>query len=380
MAKKESVSLRQRELKDGSITLYLDIYRNGKRNYEYLRLYLVPEKSREAKQKNRETLAMAEAIRSKRVLEVLNDEYDFNQSRKDIKFYDFYLTLLEKKKGKLEGKEGRGNWGNWVSVLRHLEIYDKHFKELTMHDITNKWIKGFRKYLLDADAWSADYRKRIVDHKLSLLTAHHYFSKLMSALKDAIKEGLLQATILNGVEPIKEVESERNYLTIDELKTLAATPCDRPHIRRAFLFSCLTGLRRSDILNLQWHNVTKQGELTRIIFKQQKTSGQEYFDITPQADELMGERGKPNEYVFDGLYSAGATNRVLQDWCFKAGISKKITFHCARHTFAVMMLDLGTDIFTVSKLLGHRDLSTTQVYAKVLDKNKQKAVCMIPRI
>lgn len=71
---------------------------------------------------------MAEAIRSKRVLEVLNDEYDFNQPKKDIKFYDFYLTLLEKKKGKLEGKEGRGNWGNWVSVLRHLEIYDKHFK------------------------------------------------------------------------------------------------------------------------------------------------------------------------------------------------------------------------------------------------------------
>lgn len=64
----------------------------------------------------------------------------------------------------------------------------------------------------------------------------------------------------------------------------------------------------------------------------------------------------------------------------RAGIHKDITFHCGRHTFAVMMLDLGTDIYTVSKLLGHRELSTTQIYAKVLDKNKQAAVAKIPDI
>ena len=55
-------------------------------------------------------------------------------------------------------------------------------------------------------------------------------------------------------------------------------------------------------------------------------------------------------------------------------------FHCGRHTFAVLMLDLGTDLFTVSKLLGHKDIKTTQIYAKVLDKNKQKAVSLIPSL
>ena len=94
----------------------------------------------------------------------------------------------------------------------------------------------------------------------------------------------------------------------------------------------------------------------------------------------MGERGEPAEHVFSDLHTAGCTNQAIRLWVLKAGIQKDITFHCARHTFATMMLDLGTDIYTVSKLLGHRFLSTTQVYAKVMDKNKQEAVASIPSI
>lgn len=170
------------------------------------------------------------------------------------------------------------------------------------------------------------------------------------------------------------------YLTIDELKKLAQTECEYPNIKKAFLFSCLTGLRRSDILKLTWGEVHEQGEFTRIIFKQKKTKGLEYLDLTPQAAELMGERGKPNENVFGDIYSPSCTNEAIKRWVLRAGIDKEITFHCGRHTFAVMMLDLGTDIYTVSKLLGHRELSTTQIYARVLDKNKQKAVQQIPKI
>lgn len=123
-----------------------------------------------------------------------------------------------------------------------------------------------------------------------------------------------------------------------------------------------------------------QGEFTRLIFKQKKTGGQEYLDITPEAAELLGERGRAEEHPFKDIHSPSCTNKTLQIWCLRAGIDKTITFHCGRHTFATMMLDLGTDIYTVSKLLGHRELTTTQIYVKVLDKNKQAAVARIPSV
>lgn len=380
MSNKESVSLRRRALKNGNVSLYLDIYRNGKRDYEYLKLYLVPEKDKQSRQRNKETLALAEAIRAKRVVEVVNNEYEFRTVQKHVLFYDYFVALCEKKRGKLEDREGRGNWGNWMSCLRHLEIYDKHLKKRTLEEITNKYVLGFRDYLLNADAWSADYRKRIVDHKLNTLTARVYFCKLCSCVRTAIDNGFIHPSVLANVEAIKVEENERNYLTIDEVKRLANTDCCCPLIKRAFLFSCLTGLRRGDVINLKWKDVSKQGDYTRIVFKQQKTGGQEYIDISPQAAELLGEQGNPDDKIFAGLYSPGSTNRCIQTWCYNAGIGKKITFHCARHTFAVMMLDLGTDIYTVSKLLGHRAVATTQIYAKVLDKNKQAAVSRIPNI
>lgn len=170
------------------------------------------------------------------------------------------------------------------------------------------------------------------------------------------------------------------YLTIEELQKLVQTDMAYPELRRAFLFSCLTGLRRSDIAKLTWGEVHQQGAFVRLIFKQKKTGGQEYLDINEQAAELLGVRGKPQDLVFPYMISPDWQNSIIQQWVYKAGINKKISFHCGRHTFAVMMLDLGTDLYTLSKLLGHKSISTTQIYAKVLDKNKQAAVSSIPSI
>ena len=170
------------------------------------------------------------------------------------------------------------------------------------------------------------------------------------------------------------------YLTLEELQMLSKVECEVESVRKAFLFSCLTGLRRSDVIKLTWGEVHQQGEYTRIIFKQKKTGGQEYLDVNKQAAELMGKRKSDDEKVFDNIYTTSVTNEIIKVWIQRAGIKKNITFHCARHTFAVMMLDLGTDIYTVSKLLGHREIGTTQIYAKVLDKNKQAAVASIPDI
>lgn len=250
---KEPIRLRRRKMPSGLTSLYLDIYLNGKRTYEYLKLYLVPEKTRADKEKNRTTLQLAEDIRAKRMVELRNGEFGFKSMYKeDTLFYPYYRAMCEARLG----EESRGNWGNWYSALHHLKIYDGNEK-LTFRDITTEWVQGF---------------------------------------------------------------------------------------------------------------------------KQKKTGGQEYLDINEQAAELLGERGKPQDLVFPYMISPDSQNSIIQQWVYKAGINKKITFHCGRHTFAVMMLDLGADLYTVSKLLGHKLIGTTQIYAKVLDKNKQAAVSRIPTI
>lgn len=374
---KEPVRLRGRKLPNGNTSLYLDIYIGGKRSYEYLRMYLVPEKTRADKEKNRGTMRLADAIRSKRVVDLRNGQYGFkSQNADEIRFYDYYRAMCEKRLG----AESRGNWGNWYSCLHHLKKYDRR-ETLTFADITPEWVQGFKSYLeKDAVAWGHDFRKRIKDKPLARNSKLSYFNKLRACLNQAFEEGLLRFNPMRGIENFKAEEGTRMYLTLDEVKKLAETECDYPQIKAAFLFSCLTGLRRSDVLRLTWGDIHKQGDFTRIIFKQKKTSGQEYLDISPEAAELMGKRGKSHEHIFTDIHSPSCTNNTIKLWVARAGINKTITFHCARHTFATLMLDIGTDIYTVSKLLGHRELSTTQIYAKVLDKNKQAAVAAIPSI
>lgn len=375
---KEPIRIRQKELANGNISLYLDIYIGGKRKYEFLKLYLIPEKTREDKEKNRQTMQLANSIKSKRIVEYQNGEFGFKSNYKlDALFFDYYRAMCEKRHG---NPESRGNWGNWYSCLHHLMKYEKN-ERITFADITPEWVQGFRDYLdNEAVAWSHDYRKRIKDKPLARNSKLSYFNKLRACLNQAFEDRIIPVNPCRGVERFRPEEGTRMYLTIDEVRLLAQTECEYPRIKDAFLFSCMTGLRRSDILRLKWGDIHKQGDFTRIIFRQKKTDGQEYLDITPQAAQLMGDPKGINDPIFEDIHSPSCTNKAVQEWVLNAGIHKKISFHCARHTFATMMLDLGTDIYTVSKLLGHRDLSTTQIYVKVLDKNKQKAVSNIPDI
>src|SRR5690606_22573169 len=160
----------------------------------------------------------------------------------------------------------------------------------------------------------------------------------------------------------------------DELKVMAKTDCEVPILKTAFIFSALTGLRWSDINKLVWSEVQHSKELGNYLrFTQKKTQGSETLPISEQAYELLGERGKPEERVFKHLKYSAWYNLKLQQWAMKAGITKTVTFHCARHTYATLQLTLGTDIYTVSKLLGHKNLKTTQIYAKIIDDKKKVA-------
>jgi len=377
--KKDSVRLRQRAQATGNVSLYLDIYIDGRRSYEYLKLYLIPEKTREDKQRNRETLKLAEAIRGKRLVEVQNGKFGFESGFKlNTNFLEYYRHLCEER---LHNPASRGNWGNWYSAMKHLERYCRH--DMTFKEVTPEWIQGFKDYL-NRTARVKDRRKTIdtdMDAKpLSQNSKVSYFNKLRACVNQAFEEGIIPRNPLRGIEGFKAEERERVYLTLGEVRALAAGECHYQVLKRAFLFSCLTGLRKSDIEKMRWGEVRQEGEYTRIVFKQKKTCGQEYLDINSQAAQYLGERGEDEALVFGGFRYSAYMLVELRAWALRCGITKHITFHTGRHTFAVLMLDLGADIYTVQKLLGHREIRTTEIYANIMDKKKQAAVSMIPDI
>lgn len=363
ITQKEPVKLREKRLSNGGMSLYLDIYRNGKRHKEYLKLYLIDAKTPAEKEQNRQTLATAQAIKSKRLIEIQNGEYSFTrQFKDDTPFLEYFREMVEERKKR---KDSKGNYGNWHSCLRYLEMYCD--ESTTFRNVTPEFILGFKEFLNNVEK---DTHKRVHPRMerdsfqgLSQNSKLSYFNKLRACINHAFNNRIMPYNPLVGIEGFKAAEVKRDYLTLEEIKKLAATPCRYPALKRAFLFSCLTGLRKSDIQKITWGDVQKFGDFTRIIFKQKKTGGQEYLDITPQAEKYLGKRGNPEDRVFSGFTYGSFTSVELQRWCMAAGMYKELTFHCGRHTFAVLMLDLGADIYTVSKLLGHRDLSTTQIYA-----------------
>lgn len=371
---KELVYLRSRPRKDGTLALFLRATINGVRKDEYLKLYLVPERTKADREKNRETLALAESIKAQRIVELQQMKFGIDTPvLKDVLFYDYLQSIIDRKDGTTKV--------SWQNCRAHLLRYDPNLR-LRIADITPRWVQGFRDYLDEkAMQWSIDDRKREVEPKpIAEGTKALMFQKFCSVFNFAVKEGVLLRNPSLNVERFKETESDREFLTVDEMRHLATIPAPSEVLGRAFFFSCLTGLRWSDVEKLTWHEVQKVGDVTRIVFKQKKTRSQEYLDINDQAVLLMGDRGEDNTRVFPGLGAIQQARIGITAWVKSAGINKHITFHCARHSFAIMMLDAGVDLYTLSKLMGHKSIESTQIYAKILDKHKQAAITLIPKL
>lgn len=273
-------------------------------------------------------------------------------------FVAYFKTLADKRKA--------SNWDNWVSAYNYLQSFTKG--SIRFADIDEAFCDDFKEYLLTTKSNKSD------KVTLSQNSAVSYFNKVKAALRQAYKDGYLQQDLNSKVEPIKAAETRRNFLTLEEVNRLVKAKCKNPLLKRAALFSILTGLRFSDIEKLIWgelHHSQASGYF--IQFRQEKTDGEEVLPISEQAYNLLCERQKPNDRVFEGLKYSAYQNKFLSEWVADAGITKPITFHCFRHTFAVLQLANQTDIYTVSKMLGHRDLKTTQIYAKVIDQTKRAA-------
>ena len=140
---KEPVKLRQKKLANGNVSLYLATYVRGQREYEFLRLYLIPEKTRDDRQRNRETLALANSIKAQRIVEIQNGMHGFNTVGKErMSFFDYFLAQAEKRKK----QDSNSSYGSWISTLNHLHRYERR-KDITFADITQRWVQGFRDYL-----------------------------------------------------------------------------------------------------------------------------------------------------------------------------------------------------------------------------------------
>jgi integrase len=368
------VTLRKKKIKGGRLSLYLDFYpaiphpETGKpTRREFLGLYIF-EKAKNPIDKlhNSETLKISESIRQKRE-NFLNkpeiySEYEKEQLRKKKKGEQSFIEYCKKVANKRKGS----NYLSWLSAINYLENFTNG--KLMFADLNEKFFEDFKEYLLTTKSKKSDKTT------LSQNSAVSYFNKVKAALKQAYKDGILQTDLNAKISPIKAAETRREYLTIEELNKLVKTPCNNDLLKRAALFSALTGLRFSDIQKMVWGELEYiEGQGYFLNFSQKKTNGIEYYPISEQAVGLLNEKGEPTAKVFKGLEYSAYHNKHLFQWIGAAGITKNITFHCFRHTFATLQLFKGTDIYTVSKMLGHKDLKTTQIYAKIVDDTKRKA-------
>ena len=318
---KEPIRLRTKELANGSKSLYLDIYRNGKRTYEYLKMYLIPETDRNARQQNETTMAAANAIKSKRIIELTSGEAGIMNHKDKVYLLDWMQLYKEEQK-----KRGKKNIGQIKSVTGILKEYAG--ERFTLNQIDLTFCHGYIDYML------TNYRPK--GKPISASTRNTYYQIFNGALNAAVRAKRILKNPFNEMEKSekpKMPESVRSYMTIEEVRSLIATPMQNEGVKSAYLFSCFCGLRISDIIGLQWKDV----------------------------------------FIDNGQYRL-AVAMLIKPWAKAAGISKRFTFHTARHTFATMMLTLGADLYTVSKLLGHTSVKMTQVYAKIVNKKKDDAV------
>jgi len=371
---KSIVTLRKRAISHGRMSLYLDFYppiwddnSSCFSRREYLKLYVYQKPADQyQKMANIENMHTAELIRARRQNEINKLEVYSVFEREQLKiqavgresFLDYYKNLGEKKEG--------NNLSIWTCAITHFEAFLKG-KDLMFQDVTVTLIEDFRDYLLKARSL------RNKNLKLSRNTALSYYNKIKTTLKRAYREDKLKTDVNSKISSIKEMESQRNFMTLEETKKLFATPCPNLLVRKISMFSVLTGIRYVDIKKLTWSEIQYiKNDGHYIIFRQKKTGGAESMPISDEAFELLGRRKGEKELVFKGLRKCDV-DKSVPEWVKLSGIKKHITFHCFRHTFATLQITAGTDIFTVSKMLGHRSVKTTQVYARVIDQKKREA-------
>ncbi|MBW8523868.1 site-specific integrase [Chryseobacterium chendengshani] len=357
------VTLRKKAISGGRHSLYLDIYppipnpATGKLQRKYylkIAVYTRPKNILE-KDHNKETLSLGEYIRAKRQLDVQNRRFDFlSDSKLKSNFIDFFEEEALK-------RDGNANWRMSVNYFKEFagEVFPfTHLNET--------FCEEYADFLLSSPGIGRAQRK------IKTNTAVSYFAKFKSTLKEAYKKRYLPVDLGRIVDSITPEDTHREFLFMHELQNMASAHCDSIIIKKAGLFSAMTGFRYSDVQTLLWKEIQGCEGNYYILYSQQKTDSAEYYPVSDQTVQLLGPPGDPNSRVFEGLKYDHVV-KELKKWLSNAGVEKHFTFHGFRHTFATLQLSAGTSIYTVSKLLGHKNIQTTEIYAKVVDSLKKEA-------
>ena len=352
-----SVKLRWKLLKSGKKSAYLDIYHNGERKYEFLKIYV---SQKDTAQDKKERKYLLERIRAKKELELQASDYDYVPSfKKDIDFINYFEKFIENYKRKDIRKIA-------AALVKIKVFYGKD--KLPIKNITPIFCKKFMEYLTGEESG------------LSGGTPYDYWKSFKKVIKEAKLEGIISSDPSENTvwknKGHKSGQLKKNILTKEELQLIAKTHCGNNEIKRAFLFACFTGLGAAEIRKLTWSRVKNN----KLVLYREKTNEQVINELHPVALKLIGERGKAEEYVFDTLPSDNGINKCLKNWVIRAGIEKKITFYCGRHTFATQLLLNGANLKTVADCLGHTTTSHTIKYLNYVDSLKSDAINKLPSI
>lgn len=379
----KTVTLRTRKIKNGTqLSFYLDYY-PGYRDestmkimkHESLGIYIFakPRNQRERDYNERMT-EKAEAIRCRRYESIVNERYDFfDREKMSGSFLEYFKKLAEKRNART------------VQAYEHFVRFTEN--KCTFMEINVDLCIRFREYLL-TEALSSKSTK--VPKRLHINTASLYWSSFRGVLHTAYRDHKIQENPNPYLDKIEKIPTRKEHLSQDELIRLAETPCTSPALKKAFLFSCLTGLRFSDVKALTWEKIQPYGDGGMYItVRMIKTKQFVNNPISDEALELIGFENNTDNVedpvrkdetkqcqtglVFPGLKSS-LTQTDLPKWLKAAGITKDITYHCSRHTFGSLQVDAGTSIYVVQKMLAHKNVSTTQIYSDMSDDRKRESV------
>lgn len=339
-----AVKLRDKLLANGDRSLYLDIYHGGKRQYQFLHLYLTGNTT-----DDRNTLLLAETARAQRELELKSLEWGLTPTHVRGLNVAQYIEGIG---------EARGH-KSWRAMLLHFK--ECLGSDLTFQQLTPEKLNRLRSHLLN---------------NVSRNTAWLYWGKVTAALNEAVRRGILQTNPIKGVEGISREKTQPKFLTIDEVRALKKAPCPNEVVKRAFLFSCFTGMARCDVRALRWGQL--RGNI--LDYRRRKTDTRVTLPLHVEAAMIVGTPGDDDEIVFKNLPGDRYVGIALTQWAQRAGVTKVVTYHSSRHTFGTMSVTCGVDVYVLMKLMGHSKISMTEVYAEVVADKKEQAIASLPTL